>query len=383
MKPFFILIALICLSSCKSIPKLDSINEVEKLVKQVKDAPHDIVGINKQVHKTEKTINQELASVDHLMTTLIQIINQKWGKDNRQTPERKKYVKYSNDYQARAIVDFTRNWVTVETIAKKNPKGLLAKAISTTLLTSSDPRKTDIFSSKAPILGDEPFLYQQVLDQDKNAIRYQWRAERYAKYLIANQLEKSKLNNRLIHSVKFPLVDNNLHLRKQKYSEFVLASARKYQVPASLIYGVIETESSFNPYAVSAANAYGLMQVVPSTAGKDVYQKIKKKAGQPSKQVLFDPKQNIDIGSAYLNILKTNYLAKVNQQQSKHFATISAYNGGAGNVLRTFGTNRELAFSRINQLNAQEVYRKLTKEHPKLESRRYLEKVTKAEKRYQ
>nr|MDC2856044.1 transglycosylase SLT domain-containing protein [Ningiella sp. W23] len=46
----------------------------------------------------------------------------------------------------------------------------------------------------------------------------------------------------------------------------------------------METESSFNPHAVSSSNAYGLMQVIPATAGRDVYQKIKKYPGNQPKQ---------------------------------------------------------------------------------------------------
>jgi len=375
MKQAFIILLGIILSSCKSLPDIQPLNDVEQLVKQVKKSPHDVVAIHKQVVKTERSVKHQLRSIDELLASLKKAIEHKWGKANEEHPAQKKYVKYSNDYQARAIIDFENSWVQVETIAIKNTNSLLAQAISTTLLTSNDPSKTDIFSSRAPVLGDEPFLYQQVLDQDKKAIRYRWRAGRYAKYLIDNQLKKRHSQGRTITSVRFSLVDNNIHLRKQKFSEFVLASARKYQIPASLIYGIIETESSFNPYAVSPANAYGLMQVVPATAGKDVYQKMKKKAGQPTKAVLFNPKQNIDIGSAYLSILKNSYLSKINQNQNKKYAIISAYNGGAGNVLRIFNSNRDIAFKQINQLNALRFYNVLTTKHPKAESRNYLTSV--------
>lgn len=382
MKQAFVILLCFMLSSCKSLPNIQPIKDVEQLVNQVKNSPHDVVAIHKQAVKTERSVKHQLRSINELLASLKIIIEHKWGKTNEEHPEQKKYVKYSNDYQARAIIDFQNSWVQVETIATKNTNTLLSQAISTTLLTSDNPDKTDIFSSKAPVLGDEPFLYEQVLDQDKKAIRYSWRANRFAQYLINTKLKKRQSEGRTITSVRFTLVDNNVQLRKQKFSEFVLASAKKYQIPASLIYGVIETESSFNPYAVSTANAYGLMQVVPATAGKDVYQKIKKKTGQPTKAVLFNPKQNIDIGSAYLSILKNNYLNKINQNQNKKYAMISAYNGGAGNVLRIFNSNRDIAFKQINQLNSARFYQILTTKHPKEESRNYLKKVTKAELKY-
>ena len=289
-----------------------------------------MVAIHKQAQKTQRSIKAQVGNVKQLLAALESVVGRKWGKQNTQQPSAKKYVKYSNDYQARAIIDFEQGTVKVETIALKNTISLLQQAIVMTLLTSSDPDKTDIFTSEAPILEGEPFLYQQVLDQDKLPIKYSWRANRFARYLVNNNLKKQRQYGHVISSVSFDLVEQNAHLRKQKYSDYVLAAAKKYQISAALIYAIIETESSFNPHAVSSSNAYGLMQVIPATAGRDVYQKIKKVSGQPTKAVLFNPKYNIDIGSAYLSILKNNYLNKITTDKSKHFAMISSYNGGAG-----------------------------------------------------
>jgi membrane-bound lytic murein transglycosylase C len=162
----------------------------------------------------------------------------------------------------------------------------------------------------------------------------------------------------------------------------VLASAAKYQVSPTLIYAIIETESSFNPFAVSTANAYGLMQIIPSTAGKDVYTRIKKRSDQPTREALFKPEYNIDIGTAYLHILDDIYLKKITDVQSREYSTISAYNGGAGNVFKTFSSNRDRAPSVINSLTAKQVYKKLTEDHPRSETRRYLQKVLKFRENY-
>nr|WP_306174063.1 murein transglycosylase domain-containing protein [Pseudoalteromonas shioyasakiensis] len=379
-----LLIFVLLVNGCKTVPDLNApIEDLDKLVKQVKTNPSDIIAIHKQAKKTQRSIELQVDNVNKLLGDLELVVNGVWGKQNSQEPSRKKYVKYSNDYQARAIIDFDKNTVQVETIATKHIKTLLTQAIVMTLLTSSDPDKTDIFTSEAPSLGDEPFLYQQVLDQDGLPIKYHWRANRFAQYLVNTNLQKKHSYGHLITSVTFPLVAQNLHLRKQKYSDYVLASAKKYQISAALIYSIIETESSFNPYAVSSSNAYGLMQIIPATAGKDVYQRIKKVSGQPTKTVLFDPKNNIDIGTAYLSILKNNYLNKIWADTNKHYAMISSYNGGAGNVLRIFNSNRTIAFSEINNLTASEFYLILTTKHSRAESRRYLEKVIMAEKKYQ
>ncbi|MGU0042793.1 transglycosylase SLT domain-containing protein [Escherichia coli] len=66
----------------------------------------------------------------------------------------------------------------------------------------------------------------------------------------------------------------------------VRQALRKYGVDEVADSGNYETESSFNPYAVSRSDALGLMQVVQHTAGKDVF----RWRGNPARRaaVLFD-----------------------------------------------------------------------------------------------
>ncbi len=109
------------------------------------------------------------------------------------------------------------------------------------------------------------------------------------------------------------MVKDHYELRSYKYADIVQRASRRYDIPEDLIYAIIKTESSFNPYAVSWANAYGLMQVVPKTAGADVFKLVKKRSGTPSPEYLFNPENNIDTGTAYFYILKNRYLKNVTQ----------------------------------------------------------------------
>jgi membrane-bound lytic murein transglycosylase C len=375
---------LLILSGCQStsFASLTSVNKLSEQIKSANDVD-DVKAIAKQAKVSRDLIRSDIKTIKALYADLDQKVNKKWGKGNSELPDKKKYVKYTNDYQARTIVDFDKGTVRVETLTTNSPLDTLKQAVATTLLTTADPTKTDIFSSSAPNTEGVPFLYPQVMDHDGKLVQYRWRAERYSNYLVTNKLKKSKSNGKTVYAVEFNLVAQHEHLRQEKYSDYVIAAAKRYNLEPALIYGIIETESSFNPYAVSPANAYGLMQVVPSTAGKDVYNLVKKKPGQPTKEVLFSPASNIDIGSAYLYILQTRYLVKVTNKVSQEYSMISAYNGGTGNVLKTFDSNRTTAMKKLNQTSVSNVYKKLRYDHPRSESRMYLEKVTKAKKNYE
>ncbi|PJE55395.1 murein transglycosylase [Marinomonas sp. BSi20584] len=379
-------ILLLTLSGCESIPlSFDSADSVKLLSKQIKEADDldDVKAIAKQAKVTRDLVRADIKAIKALYAELDQQVNKKWGKGNSELPEKKKYVKYTNDYQARTIVDFEKGTVRVETLTTNSPLDTLKQAVTTTLLTTADPTKTDIFSSDVPDTEGVPFLYPQVMDHDGKLVQYRWRAQRYSDYLVTNKLKKSNSNGKTVYAVEFNLVAQHEHLRQEKYSQYVIAAAKRYNLSPALIYGIIETESSFNPYAVSPANAYGLMQVVPATAGRDVYNLVKKKSGEPSKEVLFSPENNIDIGSAYLHILQTRYLVKISNKVSQEYSMISAYNGGTGNVLKTFDTDRTRAMNKINQTSTSNVYKKLRYDHPRTESQNYLEKVTKAKKNYE
>ena len=64
------------------------------------------------------------------------------------------------------------------------------------------------------------------------------------------------------------------------------------------------------------------------------------------------------------------------------YCTISAYNTGAGNVLRTFSKNKITAVNIINSMTPSQIYNKLITSLPYKETRRYLQKVLKHKKEF-
>lgn len=322
-------------------------------------------------------------ALDSLINQFSGQVADKWGQDDVKVAGAKTYVKYTDGYLSRADVDFDNGTVTIETVATTEPKVHLKRAIVTTLLTPNNPANVDLFSSKEIAMGGKPFLSDQVVDQNGQAVEWSWRASQFADYLINNQLKTRTIDAKKSYYVTISMIKDHSKVRSYQYADIVQKASKKYDIPEDLIYAIIKTESSFNPYAVSWANAYGLMQVVPKTAGHDVFNIVKGQSGMPTPEYLFDPANNIDTGVAYFHLLKTRYLKDVQDPQSLQYAMISAYNGGAGGVFNTFdSSSTQSAVRDLNSLTPDQVYWALTKKHPNAESRRYLEKVTAYQKEF-
>lgn len=317
-----------------------------------------------------------------LMAALTGKVSQTWGKKEVKLPERKRYVKYTQNYRSRAIVDFDEGEILVETLDDKEPHGSLKNAIVTTLLTPNDPRAVDLFSDKAITLSSdkEPYLLGLVVDQTGKPIRTPAEAEQFATYLIekrsGTRVVEQEGTKKTALSVTMAMVANLSHKQAEKYRSIVARFAEQYQMSPSLVFAVIRTESNFNPFAVSSAPAYGLMQLVPTSGGREAYRRAKGKDVTPSRDYLFDPQNNIELGTAYLNVLNYSQLDEVTNTVSREYCVISAYNTGPRNVFRTFSSDPVSAVNQINSLPPAAVYEKLRQHLPYQETRQYLEKVT-------
>ena len=310
-------------------------------------------------------------------------ISKVWGNNNVVIPKRKEYVKYLQNYKSRALINFTKGTVRVETLGSKES---LQKSIVTTLLLPDDPRGVDLFGAKSVKLGGTPYLFGEVKDDMGKNIRYQWRAKRYANILLKYNYKTTTIKRDgkwvKMHYVEFPMVHDHADVRIAKFKPLVKKYAQRYNISETLVYAIIKTESDFNQFAVSGSGAYGLMQIIPKTAGRDAYRYIKGKKHTPTKNYLFNANNNIELGVAYLNILSKKYLTGIYNPISREYCVISAYNTGSGNVLKTFSTNRSRAKKVINRLTPNSVYVKLRHHLPYVETRNYLKKVVTAKKEF-
>lgn len=105
-----------------------------------------------------------------------------------------------------------------------------------------------------------------------------------------------------------------------KYQDEIVFVCNRYSVSPSLVASVINAESGFDKDAKSSGGAIGLMQVLPTTAewlcglmNKSYY-----------KDMLYNPYNNIEIGTYYLRYLLNIFDDTV--------TALASYNAGEGNV---------------------------------------------------
>ena len=333
-----------------------------------------------------KALQRDLKRFARLIEAFRKAVAGVWGRGEVKEPKPKEYVKYTQNYLSRAAVDFDRGVITVETMDQEAPLKSLKNAVVTTLLTPNDPRAVDLFSAKTVKLGQTPFLYGEVKDHEGQDIRWSWRAGRFADHPLAAGLKTRTVKNdgppKTVRYVTIDMVRDHTHVRARKYTPLVERYAERFSISRNLIYAIMKTESDFNPYAVSTAPAFGLMQIVPLTAGRDVYRFLNKKDGAPSRRFLFIPENNIQYGTCYLHLLHFRYLDDITTPVSREYCAIAAYNGGVGGVLRAFDSDRDRARRRINGLPPLEVFKTLRARLPFEETRNYLAKVMEAKKEF-
>lgn len=321
-----------------------------------------------------------------------QAISQKWRKV--ELPSKKVWVSYSEDLNTRTSIDYDKGTVKVEF---RNPSAHSSKnsdANSSKLeinkakvelykLANQTPMQA-LKSDPVYIRTTEKITYNTIDDTETQANASRLLAPVMVKKLIETQQPNVDVQPE-VTSIVYTLPKKSLPQKAKPFLTEVNKQAKRWNVDPALLLAVIHTESSFNPMARSPIPAFGLMQIVPSTAGKDVSALLH---GEPlllSPDYLYQPQNNIEAGSAYLHILDQRYFKSVRNEESRNLLCIAAYNIGAGNVAKTLTGTKSLSRAAIaaNLMSPEQIHQKLLRDLPADETRNYLKKVLKRSNDYQ
>lgn len=309
------------------------------------------------------------------------------------TSTKKEWVSYTKDKKTRTNVDFSKETITIETIAsspeeaKRKLQTALAKAVTvdTKTVQETDPLEQKLAKIKKPqgVIDDnvepEPILSTIVFKDKPTKESVKAYVDKYVSLENIKAEDSTKVKHKKIYSLNVALPKDTMVKRSKIYYNEVKKNAEKQRLPMALVFAVMHTESSFNPRARSHIPAYGLMQIVPRTAGIDTYMYLYKKKKLVSGTYLYNSANNIKMGTAYLHILYYKYLKDVKNLDSRLYCTIAAYNTGAGNIAWAFTRNYNMknAAPMINTKSPKEVYNKLLRDLRYDEPKHYLTKVSK------
>ncbi|VVE00166.1 Soluble lytic murein transglycosylase [Pandoraea aquatica] len=102
---------------------------------------------------------------------------------------------------------------------------------------------------------------------------------------------------------------------KLPFDALVRRAAHATSVDAALLHAIIDTESGYDPQAVSERGAIGLMQILPRTGQRFGVRRLE------------DPAENLRAGASYLRWLLSRFDGDIS-------LALAAYNAGEGAVLR-------------------------------------------------
>ena len=327
---------------------------------------------------TSKEFENYAAEQEKIFQNYKDEVEKKWG--TFKFSSKKVYVDYDQDLDSRGTIDFEKGEVEIEVVVEqkegipnteleKEAKKKLEKKIESLVIKPAEDKKS--------ILAD------QVADKKGKKITKK-NAKSFSKEVVRSRKPekkpiKSKDNKKRVkYSVKFKLLPDHLKTRTDRYKNDVLRQAKRHNLPPSLVFAVIHTESNFNPKARSHIPAYGLMQLVPKSGARDAYRYIYKKDKLLRGGYLYNPENNIELGCAYLGKLKNVYFKGINDEESTYHCVISAYNTGPGNVAKAFTGTTKLkpTIKKVNTMSSKKVYSELRRKLPYKETRDYLSKVT-------
>jgi len=337
-------------------------------------------------------------------------IEKKWDRARQSTA--REWVDYSSSYEARSTVDFENGVIEITVLVPISEQGsshvdptsvivamrALQTAFASTgtpslaLATAADPASLVIARAALPsawaMIAQQ---FEQIFSREAKAGRRVLANQVIAKSgtPVTPQSTKSFVESEVIpHAVvedqpmlaqdgiaraqvtaTVPLAPDHLRQRALLFRDDVMTHARRHGLDPRLLFAIIHTESYFNPLAQTPTPAYGLMLLVPRGPARDAYNYLYHDDIVLDDAYLHDPTHNIELGAAYLHLLRRQLVPNMEEGEKKNYLLACAYTWGLPNT-----RDHVLKQARVQDLTATQVFTLLTQTTPE-PTRVYLHRI--------
>lgn len=337
-------------------------------------------------------------------------IEQKW--DRARQSNEKEWVDYSPAYEARSTVDFEKGVIEITVLVPIGEAGSSHTDAGAVLLamkdiqaeagaagaprlaatSAADPASVMIARAAMPAAwakivrqfeqafsreasSGRPVLANQVVAKSGAPVAPQAAKSFVEAEVIPNAVVEDKPMQaqdgvtRAQVTAKVPLASDHLQQRAQLYKDDVAAHAKRHGLDPRLLFAIIHTESYFNPLAQTPAPSYGLMLLVPRGPARDAYNYLYKNDIVLDDSYLQDPSHNVELGAAYLHLLRRQLVPNMEEGDKKNFLVACAYTWGMDKT-----RDQILKQARVQDLTSTQVFTLLTQKTPE-NTRAYLNRV--------
>ncbi len=227
----------------------------------------------------------------------------------------------SEEYTSSLIEKYPRSWYTIKLLHEKNIDPLkmnLRASVASDLYSIPDARLDSKFTwlKMGLLLESDPYKlkkYAEYLsDQIPPHLEFGY-VQHLARLLHSADLYKAQIGILTKYlTLSNPPVTKEImeYLYPAPYLE--LFNLHGVELDTALLLGLARQESSFDIHAKSGANAWGLLQMLPSTA---------RQMGSKNSQKLWSPSENIRYASKYLIRLAKRFNNSIER-------SLAAYNAG-------------------------------------------------------
>ncbi|MGE4317901.1 MAG: transglycosylase SLT domain-containing protein [Deferribacterales bacterium] len=304
------------------------------------------------------------------------------------------WVEYLNNYKIRKIVNYDKGEMKIDVVGFQNMpdftpvvKDVLNEDSATAFyrdpVSSNTEKKIkelvpNVVTDK---VKSEPVVQKLYSDKPMTDTQVNSLAKKLtdgAGYTTS----KNEKTGQTVYTMTVKLPEDIYKKGAESVKPHVQTYAKTFQLDPALVMAVIFTESRFNPMAKSYVPAYGLMQIVPKSAGLDATKYLEGSERILAPSYLYNPENNVKVGTAYFYLLYYKYFKGVNNDLSRLYCSIAAYNTGAGGVAYAFNkdANRSkysvtAALGTINSMSSDQVYNYLKTNLRYEEARNYLVRV--------